>query len=200
MGGPGRQFPWRLLAFMSPAAVALFCELAAAVVRGPARGPRVIAGVVVAAAVGWQAFFAARAQHLSYGWYGAEEIARALDALDGPWAGGEFLARGASPVPPRAAFVALDGCALRSSSPARDLSEPFHSTRLALELDAGPGCTVHFSQFATPFVGVEGVPAAAVRRSPQGTLDVVLGPGRHRLSFTRRGVVAALWAARNQLR
>ncbi|GEJ55550.1 hypothetical protein [Anaeromyxobacter diazotrophicus] len=192
------QFPWRLLAFMAPAAVALFCELAAAVAHGPARGPRVVAGVVVAAAVGWQVLFAARAQHIRYGWHRAEEIARALDALDGPWAGGEFLARGVAPVPPRAPFVALDGCALRGSSPARDLAQPFHFTRLALEVDAGPGCTIHFSQFATPFVGVEGVPPEAVRRSPHGTLDVVLGPGRHRLAFARRGVLAALWATRDR--
>jgi hypothetical protein len=72
---------------------------------------------------------------------------------------------------------------------------PFHFERVALELDAPERCTVHFSQFSTPFVGVEGAPVGAVRRSAQGTIDVVLEPGHHRLVLARRGVIGALLAA-----
>lgn len=189
------QFPWRLLTFITPAVVALLCELAASVTR--ARGRRlgvVAAGAVISAVVACQVAFAVRAQRIRYPWFTRGEIESALADLDGPWSGGEFLVKGIAAVPPRAPFLALEGCTLRSSAPAGDLSRPFHFTRLELEVAAPARCALRFSQFATPFVGVGGVAPGGVRRADDGTLEVVLGPGLHRVSIWRRGVLAALFA------
>jgi len=188
------QFPWRLMTFVTPAVIVLFGELAAAAMRSPARWQRAATAAVVVAVTASQVVFAVRAQRIRYPWIPAEELARAVRDLDGPWAGNEFLARGVHPVPPRVPFLAIEGCVLRSSVPSGDLSRPFHFARIELEVEAGPACTIHFSQFATPFVGVTGVPPGAVRRTAQGTIEIEVPPGARRVVLERRGVLAALLA------
>jgi hypothetical protein len=187
------QFPWRLVTFLAPAAIALACELAAAVARRACLSLRLAVAAIVLAALASHAALSYRAQRIRYPWWSRDEIARGVEALDGPWAGREFLAKGVDPVPPRAPFVRADGCAARAAD-GRDLAATAHFVRVELEVDAPPrGCVLHVSQFATPFVGVEGE-GATPSRAPDGTLDVAIAPGQHRLALVRRGVVAALRA------
>ncbi len=190
------QFPWRLLTLITPSIAILFCELAATAGRSDSRPLRLLARTVVVAVLAWQLLFAASAQRIRYAWFERAEIARAMDALDGPWAGGEFLVRGVGldHVPARAPFLRLGGCSLVSSSLPGNPAVPFHFTRVELEVESREGCRIRFSQFATPFIGVEGTEGVTPRRAPDGTVAVDVPPGRHRVVLRRRGVLAALLA------
>jgi hypothetical protein len=190
------QFPWRLLTLLTAAFVVLIGELAATVLRAR-RGPTawLVTGGM-ACAVAFQASFALSAQRLEYGRFSRAQLAFWLTQLDGPWSSGEYLVRGfdIGSVPPRAPFLRLTDCQLMEQAPDRDLSEPFHFGRIELVVASEGRCALHFSQFVNPFVGVEGVEREAIHPSPQGTYEVSLAPGVHRVAFERRGVLEALLA------
>jgi hypothetical protein len=188
------QFPWRLLSFATPALIVLLAELAAGLLRtgGAWRFP---AWAGVAAVMGWQLVFAVNASRIRYEWIAPDKLEWTTHALDAPWSGGEYLPRGMShaSVPPPMPFLSLDGgCHLVRSTPERDLSRAFHFTRITLDIESSGNCRVHFSQFAGPFIAVEGVEPGTVG-TWMGTVNVTLGPGPHRLVFRRRGVWEALW-------
>ena len=67
-------------------------------------------------------------------------------------------------------------------------------------MSAKDGCVVHFSQFLSPLVGVEGAPPGAVVAASGGTIDVHLPRGTHCLALARRSVWRALWVSRSEPR
>lgn len=191
------QFPWRLLVFIVPATILLTCELAAKVVASGRAGAAWAARVVVLIALVSHVALAVRAQRIRYEWIGAADVEATLRDLDGPWSSGEFLPAGhrQDQVPPRAPFIRAEGCSVQIVSGAPrpdDLEHAFHFVRVELEVSAEDGCVVHFSQFLSPLVGVEGAPAGAVVAAPGGTIDVRLHRGTHRLALVRRSVWRAL--------
>jgi hypothetical protein len=189
------QFPWRLLAFMTPCAIVLLGEAAASLARGSRRWQRALAVTGVAVALAYQGALAARAQRIRYPWFTRDAVERAVRDLDGPWVS-EFLPVGLErgTVPPRAPFLRLDGCALRAASPRTDLDAPHHFRRIELDLASAGACRVLFSQFAGPFVAIEGVSPDRVRRMADGTVEITAGPGERRLVIRQRGLIEALLA------
>ncbi|MFP2923865.1 hypothetical protein ACLESO_01360 [Pyxidicoccus sp. 3LG] len=185
---PLLQFPWRLVGFLTPLLVLVFCLL----VRDSAsRGgwerwlARGMVGLTVSTALwlGW------RATHPRHEVASRAEIEQDLAALDRPWSGNEYFPRGVveAGIPPPAPFLTHEGCARLEAEPERALREPVHFDRLTLSVSSPGGCVVRFNQFVTPFLATGSGSAARFVTTPAGTLEVQLPPGEHSVVLRRRG-------------
>jgi len=185
------QFPWRLLAFLTPIAIVLLVHLGEKCL--PSSRVPVISVVLIA--VLYQVVFGVRAQVINYDRFSKSFIERRLGQPEFGWPFGEFLPRDLKnqSVPPPVEFLRIAGCEMVRKSPERDLTRVLHFRRIQLELVARNSCAVYFSQFATPFIHVELEGGGIVERASDGTTVVRPAPGGpRRVTFLVRGLFETL--------
>ncbi|MBZ4420669.1 hypothetical protein [Myxococcus sp. RHSTA-1-4] len=187
------QFPWRLVAFLTPLLVLVLCML---VEDTAARDgwKRRLSWAVVGLTVFTGLWFGWRATHPRYPVASRSEIESELAALDRPWSGNEYLPRAAveAGVPPPAAFLSHEGCEKVEAEPREALLGALHFGRITLSVSAPRGCTVRFNQFQTPFLAAEADTPARFVTTEAGTLEVQLPAGEHRVILRRRGLFELL--------
>jgi hypothetical protein len=188
------QFPWRLVAFLTPLAVLMLCVLSDTFLqRGGWR--RALALGVVGLAVGAGLRLGWLATHPRYEFWSRARIEEDLARLDHPWSTLEFLpkAMGRRQPPPPTPFLASSGgCGRVTAQPAEALSAPIHFQRITLSVSAVEPCVVYFNQFDTPLVAVEASGPVNPVPVPDGTITLLLPPGEHQLVLRRRGFLELL--------
>jgi hypothetical protein len=188
------QFPWRLVAFLTPLAVLMLCALAdTSLQRGGWR--RALALGVLGLAIGAGLRLGWLATHPRYEFWSRARIEEDLARLDHPWSTLEFLPRamGRRPPPPPSPFLASSGgCLQVTAAPAEALRAPIHLRRISLAVTAAEPCVVYFNQFDTPLTAVETSGPATPVPVPDGTRALLLPPGEHRVVFRRRSFLELL--------
>ena len=188
------QFPWRLLAFSTPASIFVLCLSLDLLEAGRPR-PAVRHGLraVLLFTVLFQV------------WYGVgrpppdrifsvKEIEASLTAEPlGATSGfnGAFRPRDV-PLPPPRPFLEATGCVVESASPVAVLHGLVDVPELRLTVDAAPGGTLVINQFANPFLAVSAGGKGRIETTVWGTILVRPAPGRSEIVMRRRGLLAAL--------
>lgn len=188
------QFPWRLLAFSTPASIFILC-LSLDLLEGDRPLPAVRRGLraVLLFAVLFQV------------WYGVgrpttdrilsrKEIEASLttERLAATTVfSGAFRPHGI-PLPPPRPFLEATGCAVTSASPAAALTGLVDVSELHLTVDAAPGATLVINQFANPFLAVSAGGQGSIGRTTWGTILIRPAVGRSEIVMCRRGLLAAL--------
>ena len=187
------QFPWRLVAFLTPLLVLVLCLLVEDTAEQGGWKQR-LSWAVVGLTVFTGLWLGWRATHPRYSVADRAGIEAELAALDRPWSGNEYLPRSAveGGVPPPAAFLAQDGCERLDAEPREALSGALHFDRITLWVASSQGCAVRFNQFVTPFVAAEADTSARLITTPAGTLEVQLPAGEHQVVLRRRGLFELL--------
>jgi hypothetical protein len=190
------QFPWRLLAFLTPLAVlALSLVVEALLARGGWRRDLALSTGVLALSGGVQLGW--KAMQPQYEHMARPAIEAHLAALDRPWSSLEFLphALPVHGVPPRSAFLRFsEGCQRAEAEPPAALQGPFHFERITLRVSSTAGCAVAFNQFDTPFLALETGEGATRLPMRDATLAVQLPAGEQSLTLRRRGFWELLWS------
>lgn len=179
------QFPWRLLAVATPAAVLVLGVLAQALASRGAWGWVAVALVVWVGAK--HAALVRTATQITYRVFTAPEFDQKLSELDGPWSAQEYLPRDVPAPPPRTPWVTSQGCQLVSTTP----DVPSHFTKLEVVLQPGPPCRLVFSQFDTPLLVLEG---DGTRVPGQSVITVDVPAGGTRVVLRKRAL-PSLWGA-----
>ena len=188
------QFPWRLLAFSTPASIFVLC-LSLDLLEASRPRPAVRYGLRAAL------LFAVLFQV----WYGVgrpptdrifsvKEIEASLTterlAATSVFSGA-FRPRGISLPPPRP-FLEVTGCVVHDASPGAALTGSVDVPELRLTVDAAPGSALVINQFANPFLAVSAGGEGCVGTTAWGTILVRPAPGRSEIVLRRRGLLAAL--------
>jgi hypothetical protein len=187
------QFPWRLLAFSTPASIFILCLSLDLLEAG--RPPAVRSGLRAAL------LFAVLFQV----WYGVgrpptdrifspKEIEASLSTerlVATSVFSGAFRPRGI-PLPPPRPFLEATGCVVENASPGAALSGIVDVPELRLVVDAAPGGALVINQFANPFLAVSAGGEGRVETTAWGTILVRPAPGRSEIVMRRRGLLAAL--------
>lgn len=182
------QFPWRLVAFLTPLLVLALCLLVEdSLARGGWR--RRLAQAVVGLTVFTGLWLGWKATHPGYLVVSRTSIENELAALDRPWSGNEYLPRSAVAAgpPPPGAFLAQEGCDSVDAEPREALRGAFHFERITLAVSSARGCVVRFNQFQTPFLAAEADTPVRFVTTEAGTLEVQLPAGAHHVALRRRG-------------
>jgi hypothetical protein len=195
------QFPWRLLAYITPVVILALAVLVQSVFNLGGGWRYVAVGVLVGT---WtaQLSFAITAYRADYQWITPREIRERTKYLDGPRAV-EYLPRRIAdrPVPPETPLLTYEGCRLLSSSVDLSRLETIPFETVDLKFEASGACKVHFSQFVTSLIRVEPSAGGRVARADDETTDITLPPGTSSLRIERRGVLRTLgylWRTRSR--
>ena len=183
------QFPWRLLAFLTPILIILTVYIADKCFLTS----RALVTSVISIALIYQSVFGIRAQVIRYDRFSRTLIEERLGLVELKFF--EFLPRDFTQAitPPRRKLLQIANCEVVSQTPERDLTQTFHFRRIELELIARDSCTVYLNQFATPFISTEIDGGGNVERASDGTIVVRLAPGdTRRVTFRVRGLFESL--------
>lgn len=188
------QFPWRLLAFSTPASIFILClslDLLEAnrphgAIRSGLRGALLLAVLFQI----WYGIGRPPTDRI----FSVKEIEASLttDRLTATTVfSGAFRPRGV-PLPPQRPFLEATGCVVRSASPEAALGGTVDVPELRLVVDASPGGALVINQFVNPFLAVSAGSAARVEKTAWGAILVHPPPGRSEVVLRRRGLLAAL--------
>src|ERR1035437_7562436 len=188
------QFPWRLLAFSTPASIFVLCLSLELLERDRPR-PAVRRGLRAALlfAVLFQVFYGVGRPPTDR-IFSVKEIEASLTterlAATSVFSGA-FRPRGISLPPPRP-FLEVTGCVVHDASPGAALTSSVDVPELRLTVDAAPGSALVINQFANPFLAVSAGGEGRVWTTAWGTILVRPAPGRSEIVLRRRGLLAAL--------
>lgn len=188
------QFPWRLLAFSTPASIFVLC-LSLDLLKTSQLRPVVRNGLVTALlfAVLFQVYYGVGRPAPERTFSVAEIEASLTTEPLGATAGfnGAFRPRGVSLPLPRS-FLEATGCVVASAIPAEALSRVVDVPELRLVVDAAPGGTLVINQFANPFLVVNVDRGGRIETTEHGTIRIRLPAGKSEIVLRRVGLLAAL--------
>lgn len=188
------QFPWRLLAFSTPASIFVLClSLDLLVASRPSPKVRRGAFAALLLAVLFQVYYGVGRPRPGRIYSVAEiETSLAGDSL-GATAGfdGAFRPRGV-PLPPPRPFLEATGCAVEHPAGAAALPGAGAAPPIRLDVDAVPGGTLVINQFANPFLAVSVERGGRIEATEWGTIRVLLPAGKSVVVLRSRGLLAAL--------
>ena len=188
------QFPWRLLAFSTPASIFVLClslDLLEHSAHLPSERARLRAALLLA--VSFQVFYG----------IGRPPTDRILSAKDIEASltterlaatsvfSGAFRPRGIA-LPPARPFLETTDCVVENASTGAALSGVVDVPVLRLIVDAAPGGALVINQFASPFLAVSAGGEGRVGTTAWGAILVRPAPGRSTIVLRRRGLLAAL--------
>jgi hypothetical protein len=188
------QFPWRLLAFSTPASIFVLC-LSLDLLEASRPRPAVRHGLraVLLVAVLFQVWYGVGRPPTDR-ILGTKEIEASLTterlAATSVFSGA-FRPRGVSLPPPRP-FLEATGCVVENASPGAALHGIVDVRELRLIVDAAPGGALVINQFANPFLAVSAGEGGRVGTTAWGAILVRPAPGRSEIVMRRRGLLAAL--------
>ena len=188
------QFPWRLLAFSTPASIFILCLSLDLLEAGL---PRLAVRRGLRAALVSAVLFQV--------WYGVgrpppgrtfsvPEIEASLTTerlASASVFSGAFRPRGL-PLPPPRPFLEATECVVADSSPPGALSGRADVPELRLTVDAASGGILDINQFANPFLAVSADRGGRVETTERGTLRVRLPAGRSEVVLRPVGLLEAL--------
>jgi hypothetical protein len=188
------QFPWRLLAFSTPASIAILCLSLDLLERSaPLPSARIRLRAALLLAVAFQVFYGvgrAPAERI----LGVKEIEESLttESLTATTVfSGAFRPRGVALPPPRP-FLEATGCIVENVPEGASVPGGVDVPELRLTVSAGPEGVLVINQFANPFLTVSAGEAGRVGTTAWGTILVRPAPGRSEVVLRRRGLLAAL--------
>ena len=188
------QFPWRLLAFSTPASIFVLClSLDLLEVSAPRSSARYRLRAALLLAVLFQVFYGV-GRPPPERTFGVKEIEASLEAealAKTSVFSGAFRPHGVSLPPPRPFLEATD-CVVENASPGAALSGRVDVPELRMVVDSAPGGSLVINQFANPFLAVSAGEGGRVGTTAWGAILVRPAPGRSEILLRRRGLLAAL--------
>lgn len=170
------QFPWRLLSFISVAAVfVLMVWVEAALALGDWRKSLGIAVIGGSLGLTLIHFGLAPGRRHDVENFSSEKLANKLARLDGPNSFAEYLLPGMDrerPKPPPHPPILEGDCVDRISAPAE-----FRANGLEFTANLDAPCEVTISQFQTPLLAIEVQNGAVLSPTPNDAIVVELKPG-----------------------
>jgi hypothetical protein len=188
------QFPWRLLAFSTPASIAILCLSLDLLERSaPHPWARIRLRAALLLAVAFQVFYGvgrAPADRI----LGVKEIEASLtpQSLAATTVfSGAFRPRGIA-LPPARPFLEATDCVVENPPAGAALPGGVDVPELRLTVNTAPGGVLVINQFANPFLSVSTGGTGCVGTTAWGAILVRPAPGRSEVVMRRRGLLAAL--------
>lgn len=188
------QFPWRLLAVLTPLTILAIGEWSNGLLRvRPALSRPIWAVLLITLA--YQMQFTIRSQNTHYARFSNDEIRMLLAQLDGPFNAAEFLPKGLSvkALPPRARLFDIQGGTI---SPLTRHREDAHFSRVEIIARCPTPCQVRSSQFFNPLLSFATAGGNQALRAADGTMLLELPAGEHSITLRQRGLFEAMRASR----
>jgi len=204
------QFPWRLLAYIVPAAVLALAVAVEWTLRASAPLWTAAAAVLAVLVVAGQLVTSVRAQRdggaggAKWKWPKVEDTAKALTDIEttATWDG--FLPGGGPRLGKTAFVAASEGCTFSSPEltaglPVKEHTPTEYFRRLRLTVH-GKGCTLTLSQYDSPLVALSGTGPFELRTAPDRTMVIVAPDDGTTVTLRVRGILElAALAAKQRL-
>ena len=191
------QFPWRLLAALTPLTILAIGEWCNALLRvRPALFRPTWAVLLLALA--YQMQFTVRSQNTQHARFSRDEIRLVLAHLDGPFNAAEFLPEGlsVSSLPPRSELLDVQGGTLSPSWFINRRRQDAHFSRIEIVARCPTPCQVRSSQFFNPLLSLTSSGGDQALRAADGTILLELPAGEHSVTLRQRGMFEAMRVAR----
>ncbi len=188
------QFPWRLLAFSTPASIFVLC-LSLDLLEASAPRPMfryALRATLLLAVVSQVWYGVGRPPPGRI--FGVKEIEASLEAealVKTSVFSGAFRPHGISLPPPRP-FLETTNCVIDAASPGSALQGRADVLELRLIVDAATGGVLVINWFTNPFLAVGAGEGGRVETTAWGAILVRPAPGRSEIVIRRRGLLAAL--------
>jgi len=191
------QFPWRLLAMLTPLTILALGEWSGGLLKvRPALSRPTWAVLLIVLA--FQMQFTVRSQNTHYARFSRDEIRAVLAQLDGPFNAAEFLPEGLSvrALPPRVRLFEIQGGTISAPLLAIRAREDAHISRVEILARCPTPCQVRSSQFFNPLLSFTTAGGKQALRAADGTMLLELPAGEHSITLRQRGLFESMRVSR----